>query len=255
MSLEGKVALITGASRGIGHFMAREFAKAGADIVVAARSEEQADARLPGTIHSVAEEIRAMGRRALPVRIDVTNDEQIEQGVRRAIDEFGRIDILVNNAGIMAPSLLTDLSLKRWDLIMRVNVRGAVAMTKAVLPHMMERRAGTIIYISSRGAQMSGAGNISYSVSKLSLEKIAQGLAEEVKDYGITAFGLSPSALVLTPGHYFVRGDGPPPEGVAIEPPEQMGQAGVFLCSEAARPLSGRTFYSDAPEVRAAARA
>ena len=245
MSLQGKVALITGSSRGIGHFMALEFAKAGADIVVAARSEQEPHPRLPGTIHSVAEEIRALGRRALPVRMDVTNEEEVERGVQQAIAEMGHVDIVVNNAGIMAPAPLVELTMKRWDLVMRVNVRGAVAVTKAVLPHMLERHAGTIIFISSVGAERSGAGNISYSVSKISLQKIAEGLAEEVKDYGITAFGLAPTALVLTPGHFFVRGDAPPPADVSVEPPEQMGRAGIFLCSEEARPLSGRTFYSD----------
>ncbi|HWO94369.1 MAG TPA: SDR family NAD(P)-dependent oxidoreductase [Dehalococcoidia bacterium] len=247
--MQGKVALITGSSRGIGHFMAVELAKAGADIVVAARSEQEPDPRLPGTIHSVAAEISALGRRALPVRMDLTKDEEVEQGVQQAIAEFGRIDVLINNAGIMAPAPLVDLPMKRWDLVMRVNVRGAVVATKAVLPHMMERKSGTIIFISSVAAEMSGAGNISYAVSKLSLEKIAQGLAEEVRDDGISVFGLAPRSLVITPGNSFVRGDARP-EGIAIEPPEQMGQAAIYLCSDDAKQYSGHTFYSDAAAAR-----
>ncbi len=245
MSLDGKVALVTGGSRGIGHFIALELARAGADVVVAARSEREPDPRLPGTIHSVADEIRALGRRALAVRMDVTNDEEIERGLGRAIDEMGQIDIVVNNAGIMPLARFADEPLRRWDLVLRVNLRGAVAVTKAVLPHMIKRRTGTIIFISSGVADGAGAGNISYAVSKVALRKVAEGLADEMREYGIAAFALSPAALVVTPGYTFVRGDEPPPSGVPVEPPEQMGRAAVALCSDACRPLSGRSFRSD----------
>src|SRR5437868_5141319 len=98
--LEGRVAIITGASRGVGEYMAREFAKEGCDIVVAARTEEQQDPRLPGTIHDTAREISELGVRSIAVRCDVTDEESVNAMAARTIEEFGRIDILVNNAGI-----------------------------------------------------------------------------------------------------------------------------------------------------------
>src|SRR6478672_3495769 len=99
--LEGRVAIVTGASRGVGEYMAREFAKEGCNVVVAARTESEGQSKLSGTIAATAAELTAMGVRAVPVRCDVTDEESVNAMVRRAIEEFGRIDILVNNAGIM----------------------------------------------------------------------------------------------------------------------------------------------------------
>ena len=252
MKLQGKVAIITGASRGIGRNIALEMAKEGADIVVAARTEEVRDPKLPGTIFETAEEIRALGRRpdgrpygrALPVRTDVTDEESIQAMVRRALDEFGHIDILVNNAGIMVPGPLAEVPLKRWDLVWRVNVRGAVACAQAVIPHMMEQREGVIINISSIAADNPGAGNISYSVTKQALRKLSEGLALEVKDYNIRVFALSPEGLVITPGTMYHRLPEQVPSGEFVEDPEDMGRAAVFLCTDAAKPYSGQHFYS-----------
>lgn len=243
-SLEGQVAIVTGASRGIGRYMALELAKAGADIVVAARSEEVTDPKLPGTIFSTAEEIRALGRRALAQRVDVAREDQIAEAVAATIAEFGRIDILVNNAGILVPSTLLDFPLRRWDLLWRVNVRGPIAFIQAVLPPMIEQRRGTIINISSRGADNPGTGNISYSVTKQALRKIAEGLAGEVKQHNIKCFSLSPDRLVPTPGAtYHALDANLPPE--RLEPTDAMGRAAVYLAAEAPIELSGRHYYSE----------
>ena len=244
MRLEGKVAIITGASRGVGKNIALEMAKEGADIVVAARTEEVRDPKLPGTIFETAEELRALGRRALPLRTDVTDEESVQAMVRRALDEFGHIDILVNNAGVMAPGPLHQVPLKRWDLVWRVNVRGAVVCAQGVLPHMMERREGVIINISSIAADQPGGGNISYSVTKQALRKLSQGLAEEVRDRNIRVFALSPEGLVITPGTMYHRLPEQVPNGDFVEAPEEMGRAAVFLCTDAAREYSGQHFYS-----------
>lgn len=246
MELEGKVAIVTGASRGVGRNMALELARAGADIVVAARTEQVKDPKLPGTIAEAAEEIQALGRRAIAVRTDVTDEESIEAMVRRTLEEFGRIDVLVNNAGIMAPGNLADVPLKRWDLVMRVNVRGPVACCRAVWPHMVERRDGVIINISSILAEDAGGGNISYSLTKQALRKLSEGLAQEGKPYNIRVFALSPEGLVITPGTMYHRLPDEVPTGAMVEDPEVMGQAAVFLCSDAARELTGRHFYSRA---------
>lgn len=246
MQLADKVAIVTGSSRGVGKFMALELAKEGCHIVVAARSEQEKDPKLPGTIVATAEEIQALGVQALAVRTDVTDEESVRDMVRAALAEFGRIDILINNAGVMSPGRLWEIPLKRWDLVMRVNVRGPVACCQAVLPHMIERRDGVIINISSIAADQGGGDNISYSVTKDALRKFSQGLAEEVKEQGIRVFALSPEGLVITPGTMYHRLPEQVPSGPFVEAPEAMGKAAVVLCGEREASLSGQHFYSRA---------
>jgi NAD(P)-dependent dehydrogenase (short-subunit alcohol dehydrogenase family) len=223
-----------------------ELAREGCHIVVAARTEQETDPKMPGTIFSTAEEVRSLGVRALPVRTDVTDEESVRAMVQTTLDEFGRIDILVNNAGIMFPGRLWEIPAKRWDLVVRVNVRGPVICCQAVLPHMIERRQGVIINISSVVADQRGAGNISYSVTKQALRKFSEGLAEEVKEHSIKVFALSPEGLVITPGTMYHRLDEQVPSGPLVESSEAMGKAAVFLCSDEARSLSGQHFYSRA---------
>ena len=247
MKLVDKVAIVTGASRGVGKNMAVELAREGCHVVVAARSEQETDPKLPGTIHATAEELRSLGVRALPVRTDVTDEESVRSMVQAALDEFGRIDILINNAGVMSPGRLWEIPLKRWDLVMRVNVRGPVLCCQAVLPQMIERGEGVVINISSIAADQQGAANTSYSVTKQALRKLSEGLAEEVKEYNIRVFSLSPEGLVITPGTMYHRLPEQVPSGPFVESPEAMGQAAVFLCSdEEASSLSGQHFYSRA---------
>ena len=246
MKLKDNVAIITGSSRGVGKFIAAELAKEGCNIVVAARSEAETDPKLPGTIYSTAEELRTLGVRALPVRTDVTDEDSIRAMVKQTIDEFGRIDLLVNNAGIMSPGRLWEMPIKRWDLVTRVNVRGAVICCQAVLPHMIERRAGVIINISSIAADQKGMTNTSYSVTKQALRKLSEGLAEEAREFNIRVFSLSPEGLVITPGTLYHRLDKEVPAGPFVEAPEAMGQAVIYLMSDEAKSLSGKHFYSRA---------
>ena len=243
--LEGKVAIITGASRGVGEYMALEFAKEGCNVAVAARTEAEGQSRLEGTIADTARELEALGVRALAVRCDVTDDAEIEAMVARTMQEFGRIDILVNNAGIMAPARLVDMPVKRWDLMWRVNVRGAIACSKAVLPHMIAQHDGVIFNISSIAGDQGGAGNIAYKLTKHALRQLAEGLANEEREHNIRVFALSPLGWVPTPGTLFYRLDETMPEvGPMLERPEAMGQAAIYLCGEEGKALSGQHFYS-----------
>ena len=243
--LEGKVAIVTGASRGVGEYMAREFAKEGCNVVVAARTESEGQSKLDGTIGETAAAIEKLGVRALPVRCDVTDEDSVTAMVQRTLDEFGRIDILVNNAGIMAPAKLVDMPLKRWDIIWKVNVRGAIACAKAVLPRMIEQRDGVIFNISSIAADQDGAGNISYMLTKHALRELSAGLAAEEAEHNIRVFALSPYGWVPTPGTLFYRLDETMPSvGPMLEKPEAMGQAAIYLCGDDATPLSGQHFYS-----------
>ena len=186
-----------------------------------------------------------MGVRALAVRCDVSDEDSINAMVQRAAEEFGRIDILVNNAGIMAPQRLIEMPLKRWDLLWRVNVRSAIACSKAVLPQMIAQRDGVIFNISSIAADQDQPGNISYMLTKHALRELAKGLAAEEKEHGIRAFALSPYGWVPTPGTLFYRLDETMPAvGPLLERPEAMGLAAIYLCGEEGKALSGQHFYS-----------
>ena len=242
--LSGQVAVITGASRGIGKAIAVEFARAGADLVVAARSSEKAPSKLPGTIEETAREVEAAGRRALAVAADVTDEAQVEALARRTLEEFGRVDILVNNAGISFPAPLSQTPLKRWDLVMNVNLRGPVMCTQAFLAQMLEqgsahtgpdgppsgggRPPGRIINISSYLAEVMLPGMMSYSVSKIALEKLTQYLAEELKPNAIPVNALRIELMIATEGWKFRN---PEMDYSDWEKPEAASEATLWLAT------------------------
>jgi NAD(P)-dependent dehydrogenase (short-subunit alcohol dehydrogenase family) len=205
--LEGQVAVVTGASRGIGRAIAIDFARAGADVVVSARSSESAPSKLPGTIEQTAREVEATGRRALAVATDVTDEAQVQALAERTLTAFGRIDILVNNAGISFPAPFAQTPLKRWDLVMNVNLRGPVMCTQAFLPRMLEQGAGRIINISSYLAEVLMPGMMSYSVSKIALEKLTQALAAELQPKNIAVNALRIELNIATEGWQFRNPD------------------------------------------------
>ena len=180
------------------------------------------------------------------MRCDVTDEDSINAMVQRAIDEFGRIDILVNNAGIMAPAKLVDMPLKRWDLLWRVNVRGAIACSKAVLPHMIEQRDGVIINISSIAADQDGAGNISLHADQARAARAEQGAGRGGEGSTTSASSRSRrTAGCRHPGTLFYRLDETMPSvGPMLERPEAMGLAAIYLCGEEGKALSGQHFYS-----------
>jgi NAD(P)-dependent dehydrogenase (short-subunit alcohol dehydrogenase family) len=203
--LLGQVAVVTGASRGIGRAIAIDFAGAGADVVVTARSSEGAPSKLPGTIEDTAREVEALGRRALAVPMDVSNEEQVKEMARRTFDAFGRCDILVNNAGISFPSPFHQTPLKRWELVLAVNLRGPVMCMQAFLPDMMERKAGKIINVSSFLAEVLLPGMLSYSVSKIALETMTRGVAEEMKPFNVAVNALRIELNIATEGWTFLN--------------------------------------------------
>jgi len=238
MRLEGKVAIVTGASRGIGKAIALALAREGADVVAAARTEKETGP-LPGTIHKTVDEIRALGRRALAVKTDVTKEEQVAEMVRRALEEFGHIDILVNNAGITVPGMVMDMPIKRWDLTIAVNLRGTFLCTKAVLPTMVERRSGNIINLSSILGTRDILGNVAYGVTKAAIERFSRGLAKEVEEYNIAVNALCPG-YTDTEGLRLWAGDA---DRSGWQKPEMWGRYAVFLAGQDARSLTGRVLY------------
>ena len=190
-NLEGRVAIVTGASRGLGHAMSLALARAGADVVAAARTTEPGGL-LPGTIGETARQVEALGRRALPVQCDVTKDDQVEAMVASALAELGRVDLLINNAGVGFVVPIAEMTMKRWDLVLAVNLRGAVLCSKAVLPAMTAKGSGAIVNVSSMLARRSVPGWAAYSASKAAIERFTVSLAEEVRPHGVAVNCLAP---------------------------------------------------------------
>lgn len=195
MKFEGKVAFVTGASRGVGKSVALALAREGCDVVVAAKTVDP-DPRLPGTIHETSSEIERLGRRALALRLDVRDDTEVERAVKGALDRFGRIDFLVNNAGALHWFPLTQTPLKRFDLVMGVNVRGAYACTYHVLTSMLERNYGHILMMSPPVDVNAATGKVAYAISKFGMTLIAHALAGELAGRNIAANALWPATMI-----------------------------------------------------------
>jgi citronellol/citronellal dehydrogenase len=195
MRFTGRVAFITGASRGVGRCIALALAREGADIAVAAKTVEP-NPKLPGTIHTTAAEVEALGRRALPLQVDVRDDQAVAVAVRTTLERFGRIDFLVNNAGALFWQELAETPLSRFDRVMGVNVRGAFACTREVLPTMIARDYGHILMMSPPVDQAAAAGKIAYAVSKFGMTLIAHGLAGELTGHNVACNALWPATLI-----------------------------------------------------------
>jgi citronellol/citronellal dehydrogenase len=193
--LQGRVAVVTGASRGIGRAIALGLARVGCAVVIAAKSTTSSE-KLPGSIYTVAQEIEALGGQALPVQVDVRHEEQIDMMAAKTRERFGRIDILVNNAGALWWQPLTETPAKRFDLVMSVNARAAFLCCRAVLPVMIERRWGHIINLSPPLDLTMVPGRIAYSISKLGMTLLTHGLAEEVRASNIAVNSLWPVTII-----------------------------------------------------------
>src|SRR5438552_7365401 len=180
----GKVALVAGASRGVGRALAIALAEAGADVACAARATGAAPVKLPGTIDETVRGSQARGRRGVGIPTDLSRPGEPEAMVARALDAFGRLDILVNNAAITFDGDLA-LPVKRWDLVMEVNLRAPLLAMRAALPAMKASGAGKILSISSAAAVLPIRGLLVYGVSKAALERLTTGTAEELAADGI----------------------------------------------------------------------
>ena len=242
--LAGKVAIVTGASRGLGKDIALGMAEHGAAVVVAARTETEKDG-LPGTIYKTAEQIQEMGEKSLAVQTDVTSEELVQQMVQKTLDEFGRVDILVNNAGIAIYTPTVDMTLKRWDLVMRVNLYGTFICSRAVLPSMIKQRSGSIINITTRGhrtvdpARLAGEPilpSVAYETAKGGIEYFTTTLAAELSAFNIAVNCIKPEHGVATDGMKFWF---PERDWSSWASPEAMINAAVFLATQDASGVNG----------------
>lgn len=189
-SLAGKAAIVTGASQGIGRATAMALANAGARVAVAARSEEK--------LAEVAKQIESAGGEALPVKMDVSNGEQIKAGFQHAVGKFGRLDILVNNAAVTRDGLALRMKLDDWETVLRTNLTAAHLCTQQALSTMMKQRWGRIINVSSVVAETGNAGQANYVAAKAGLIGLTRAIATEMASRNITVNAVAPG-FITTP--------------------------------------------------------
>jgi citronellol/citronellal dehydrogenase len=248
--LDGRVALVTGASRGIGAAIAERFAAAGARVAVSARTVSAADHQLPGTIGDTVRRIREAGGTAEAFRADLSDPEDRDRLVTEVGAGLGDIDILVNNAAVTYFTPVREFTSRRFALMFEVQVTAAVHLAQLVAPGMCDREHGWILNISSRAAlhpalpptERSVRGGTVYGMCKAALERFSTGLAAELYSCGVAVNALSPSRVVPTPGTIFhhLTTTGAPNS----EPPSVMAAAALELCQAPVERLSGRIAYS-----------
>ena len=195
MSLNGQVAIVTGATRGIGRAIALKLAQEGADVVLAAKTVTP-DPRLPGTLSEVAALIEQMGRKALPVRTNVRETADLENLVAQTMTTFGRVDILINNAGALWWYPVSDTPAKKFDLVMEVNVRAAFVLSNLVANTMIKQKSGHIVNMSPPIDMSVLPGRVAYMISKFGMTMLAQGMAAEVASHGVAVNALWPKTII-----------------------------------------------------------
>ena len=247
--LAGQVAVVTGASRGIGEAIARRFAMEGAKVVVSARTVEAEEHYLPGTITDTVARINAAGGEAIAVRADLALAADRAALIDAAMRAYGAVDILVNNAAITYFIPVETFPEKRFRLMMDVQVWAPFDLSQRVLPGMKERGRGWILNISSHAAihpqkDLPGRGGTVYGMCKAALERFTTGLAQEVFNDGIGVNVISPG-LVATPGvmqHKLINDS----NKERVTPVEHMAEACLRLCHGDPQTLTGRIDYADA---------
>jgi NAD(P)-dependent dehydrogenase (short-subunit alcohol dehydrogenase family) len=225
--LEGKVALVTGASSGLGRATALTLARAGADVGLMARSREE--------LESVREEVTKIGRRALALPVDLASVDETAEAVGRTVESLGRVDVLVNAAGTDVPGTVEELGIEGWDCTLAVNLSAPFLLSKAAFPHMREAGGGTIINISSVAGKKGWANASAYCASKFGLTGLTEALADEGKEHGIRAIVLYPGAMATHWGAFSPeeRQEGEPNEAppTRVLPPERVADLIVWLAA------------------------
>lgn len=235
INLSGRIAIVTGASRGIGRSIALTLAAQGATVVAAARGDNA---------RAVSEEITAAGGRAHAVSVDVTDRESVDRMVAAALERHGRVDVLVNNAGIARDQLLLRMKREDWDAVVATNLTAVFTCVQAVLRPMIKQRAGRIISISSVVAQAGNAGQANYAASKAGVIGFSKSLAQEVASRGITVNVVAPGLIetdmtrALTGGAHETWASKIPLGRLGT--PEDVAWAVCFLASDAASYITGQ---------------
>lgn len=228
--LKDKTALITGAGRGIGRAIALAYAGFGTDLALVSRTRME--------LQTVAAEVEQLGRRALVIVADIADPTDVQRMVDETLAKFGQIDILVNNAAIAGPKKVIDLSLTEWQQMIDVNLTGVFLCSQAVLQHMIDRRQGRIINISSGSGLRGSPSNAAYSATKAGVVRFTESLAGEVREFGIKANVICPGPI-KTEMLASRPSSGPADESNFLEPQDVAGAA-LFLASEQAGQMTAQ---------------
>ena len=246
--LKDKVAIVTGGGTGIGRSIAIEFARVGADVVVASRNLEN--------LEKVAAEIKSLGRRALAIATDVRKPEDVDTMVERTLEEFSRVDILVNNAGAGFNCPPEDMSPGAWDVIMNIDLRGVFLCSRAAGKVMIQQKKGKIINISSIAGVYGSPMMAHYGAAKAGVINFTKSLAAEWAKHNINVNCIAPGPI-LTEGYQILReagglGDLPPGRNALNRwgRPEEIAYATIFLASEASSFVTGETICVDGGQTR-----
>jgi len=235
MSLSGRVALVTGASQGIGRACALKLASAGATVAVAARNQEK--------LNELVNEISGTGGKAAAFAVDVNDEEQIKSAIKAAIAQFGKVDILVNNAGITRDQLVMRMKRADWDAVLQTNLTSAYVCTQQVMSSMLKQRWGRIINITSVFGQMGQAGQANYAASKAGLIGLTMAVAREVGSRNITCNAVSPgfieTAMTATLSDEFKQSAVKQIPLGRVGAPEDVASAVAFLASDEASYITG----------------
>ena len=235
MSLSGRVALVTGASQGIGRACALKLAAAGAAVAVAARNQNK--------LHELVNEITAANGKAAAFALDVCDEEQIKSPIKAAIAQFGKIDILVNNAGITRDQLVMRMKRSDWDAVLRTNLTAAYLCIQQVIGSMLKQRWGRIINITSVFGQMGQAGQANYAASKAGLIGLTMAIAREVGSRHITCNAVAPgfieTPMTATLGNEFKENAVEQIPLGRVGSPEDVASAVTFLASDEASYITG----------------
>ncbi|MFC1823154.1 SDR family NAD(P)-dependent oxidoreductase [Thermodesulfobacteriota bacterium] len=263
--VKGKKAIVTGTAAGIGSVLALALAREGADVAVADICKDQSHTPIPGgkmeDLQLLADEIRSLGRKALPIQCDVSKADDVERMVEMATSEFGGIDILVNNAAVISSAPLVDLSEEKWDLVMDVNLKGPFLCCKFVLPHMITQKAGKIVNMGSVSGRDGDPYMVHYCSSKAGVHMLTNSLSKEVAKYNINVNCIAPGTVFGTNMVDWSMGSKAVDEKEARKryleymkkrytlgrelTPEDLANTMLFLVSEDSRNLTGYTIYVD----------
>jgi citronellol/citronellal dehydrogenase len=246
MSLQGKRIFITGGSRGIGLAIALRAARDGASVAIAAKTSDP-NPKLPGTIHTAADEIRAAGGTALPIQCDLRDENQISNAVRLAAKEFGGIDILINNASAINLTRTEDTPAKRFDLMFDVNVRGTFLTSQAAIPHLRESaEAGRNPHILTLSPPLSMKAkwfknHVAYTMAKYGMSMCVLGMSEEFKRDGIAVNALWPRTAIDTAALQMIPGV----DTAACRTPEILSDSAYIILNRNSKECTGNFFVDD----------
>jgi citronellol/citronellal dehydrogenase len=240
-TLRDKIIFITGSTRGIGREIALKCARDGANIVITGKTVEP-HAKLPGTIYSVAKEIETLGGKVLPMMVDVRDESQIEEAVKKAAEHFGGIDILVNNASAISLTDTLHTPMKKYDLMMGVNVRATFAMSQACLPYLKKSSHAHILTLSPplNISKKWFAPHVAYTMSKYGMSMCTLGMAEEFKNENICINSLWPKTIIATAAIEF---NFPKELFAACRKPDIMADAAYLIFSQ--KNITGNFFIDE----------